>query len=47
MRKDVPVLLVEDDRIGVSGYIIKPVDFHKFIETIEIINFYWSLSEVP
>lgn len=35
--------LVETYRIGVNSYIVKPVDFQKFIETVAQIDFYWLL----
>ncbi len=31
----------------VAGYIIKPVDFPKFVDAVNVISLYWSLSEVP
>ncbi len=55
--KSIPVVVLttskeENDRcesfnIGVAGYIIKPVDFNKFVEVIKLINMYWTLSESP
>ena len=52
MRNSEPVLLVEDDNIesfnlGIAGYIVKPVDYKKFVETIRVIKLYWTLSESP
>ena len=38
---------VESYDLGIVGYIIKPVDFDKFVEVIRTIDQYWSLSEVP
>ena len=32
--------------LGASGYMIKPVDYKKFIEVIRAINMYWTLSEI-
>jgi CheY-like chemotaxis protein len=34
-------------QLNVAGYIIKPVDYTKFVEAIRIINLYWTLSEMP
>ena len=34
-------------RLNVAGYIIKPVDYHKFVEAIQTIDLYWTLSELP
>ena len=33
--------------LGVAGYILKPVDYEEFVETIEVLDAYWSLSELP
>ena len=32
---------------GVAGYMVKPADYKKFVETIRTINLYWTLSELP
>jgi len=55
--KRIPVVVLttsrnEQDRfesfnLGVAGYMIKPVDYHKFVEIMRMINFYWTLSELP
>ena len=39
--------IVESFRLSVSGYIIKPVDYKKFVEAIRTIDLYWTLSELP
>lgn len=39
--------IVESFKLGVAGYIVKPVDYHKFVDTIRTIDLYWTLSEVP
>jgi CheY-like chemotaxis protein len=54
--KHIPVVVLttskdENDRVetfnlSVAGYIIKPVDFDRFLEAVKIINLYWSLSEL-
>ncbi len=33
--------------LGVVGYIVKPVDYKKFVEAIRTIDLYWTLSELP
>jgi CheY-like chemotaxis protein len=38
---------VEAYNLNVAGYIVKPVTFTKFVEAIETLNKYWSLSEMP
>jgi CheY-like chemotaxis protein len=37
---------VESFNLGVAGYMIKPVDYIKFVEIIRTINLYWTLSEL-
>jgi len=40
--------LVESYRLGVNSYIVKPVDFEKFLETVSKVGFYWSLmNKIP
>lgn len=38
---------VEAYNLNVAGYILKPVTFSKFVEAVETLNKYWSLSEMP
>jgi len=55
--KRIPVIVLttsleEIDRVdtfnlGVAGYMVKPVDYKKFVEVVKAINLYWSLSELP
>ena len=35
--------LVESYRLGVNSYIVKPVDFRKFVESVRTLGFYWLL----
>jgi CheY-like chemotaxis protein len=54
--KDIPVIVLttskedndrlESFRLSVAGYIIKPVDFDKFVEAVNTFNLYWTLSEI-
>jgi DNA-binding NarL/FixJ family response regulator len=39
--------IVESFKLSVAGYIIKPVDYQKFVEAIRTIDLYWTLSELP
>lgn len=39
--------VVESFRLCVAGYIVKPVDYKKFVEAIKTIDLYWTLSELP
>jgi CheY-like chemotaxis protein len=34
-------------KYNVAGYIIKPITFSSFVETIDVLNRYWSMSEMP
>lgn len=33
--------------LNVAGYILKPVQMDKFIETVSCLNLYWSIIELP
>ncbi len=33
--------------LGAAGYMIKPVDYTKFVEVISTVMFYWNSSELP
>lgn len=54
--KRIPVVVLttskaEQDKVdsfdlGVAGYMIKPVDYQKFIEVVKTIDMYWTLSEL-
>ena len=35
--------IIESYRLGVNSYIVKPVDFDKFVEAIKGLGFYWLL----
>ena len=55
--KKIPVVVLttsQEDRdkidsfqLSVAGYIVKPVDYVKFVEAVRAINLYWTLSELP
>ena len=32
---------------SVAGYIVKPVDYNRFLDAMKILNLYWTLSELP
>ncbi len=38
---------VDSFRLSVAGYMIKPVDYQKFVDVMRTINVYWTLSELP
>jgi len=39
--------VIETFQLNVAGYMIKAVDYKKFVETIRAIDLYWTLSEIP
>jgi len=39
--------ILESFELSAAGYIVKPADYKKFVETIRVINQYWTLSEIP
>ena len=55
--KQIPVIVLttskdEGDKMecfefSVAGYIIKSTDYKKFVESLKILNLYWTLSELP
>ena len=55
--KSVPVVVLTSSReeqdmlqsykLGVAGYMIKPVNYQQFVETIRVIDLYWTLSQFP
>ena len=55
--KSIPVIVLttsheDQDRIqsfnlGVAGYMLKPVNYQRFIEMVRTIDMYWTLSELP
>ena len=39
--------IIESYKLSAAGYIVKPVDYKKFVEAIRTINVYWTISELP
>ena len=39
--------IMDSFKFSVGGYIVKPVDYTKFVEAIKAIDLYWTLSELP
>lgn len=37
---------VNSYNLGVSGYMLKPVDYSQFVEVVKTIDLYWTLSEI-
>ncbi len=38
---------VESFNLSVAGYMIKPIDYLKFVEIMKTISLYWTLSKLP
>jgi len=40
--------IIESYELGVNSYIVKPVDYDKFVEAVRVIGLYWLLlNESP
>ena len=39
--------IFEGFKLNVAGYMVKPVDYRKFVEMMQAIDLYWTLSELP
>jgi CheY-like chemotaxis protein len=39
--------IIQTFKLGVGGYIIKPIDYWKFVEAVRTLAMYWTLSELP
>lgn len=37
----------ESYNLGVAGYILKPVDYSKFVDAFRTLNLYWNLCKLP
>jgi len=38
---------IDSFKLGIAGYIVKPVDYMQFVEVIKTIKDYWTFSELP
>jgi len=38
---------IESFKLGIAGYILKTVDYKRFATIMEVMDMYWSLSELP
>jgi len=39
--------VVESFNLGVAGYIVKPVNYMRFVEAMKTLDMYWTLSRLP
>lgn len=39
--------VVESFKVGAGGYVVKPVDIEKFLNTVRLLDLYWTLSVEP
>ena len=39
--------IVESYQLGVNSYIVKPIEFDKFVETVHSLGYYWLLLNEP
>jgi len=39
--------LIESYQIGINAYVVKPVNFHEFVEAIKKIGAFWILTNEP
>jgi len=33
--------------LGVAGYVVKPVDYQRFLDAMRVLDLYWTLCELP
>ena len=39
--------IAESYRHSAAGYIVKPIDYHAFVDTVAAIGLYWTINEMP
>ena len=39
--------IMETFELGVAGYMVKPVNYSKFVDVVKTIKIYWALSQSP
>ena len=55
--KHIPVVMITSSReeqdlvhsyqLGVNAYVVKPVDFQKFVESVKQVGFFWAIINEP
>ena len=38
---------VESYKLGINGYVVKPVDFHEFVDAVRDLGVFWALVNEP
>ena len=38
---------IESYKLGINGYVIKPVDFHEFVDAVRDLGVFWALVNEP
>ena len=39
--------LVSTYNLGVNAYVVKPVDFHEFVEAVKLLGGFWAVVNEP
>ena len=39
--------VIECYHLGVNAYVVKPVDFHEFVDAVKELGLFWSILNVP
>jgi DNA-binding response OmpR family regulator len=39
--------IVRSYRLGTNAYVVKPVDFHSFIEAVKTLGTFWTIHNEP
>jgi hypothetical protein len=38
---------IKGDKLGVNAYVVKPVDFHEFVNAIKELGMFWAIINEP
>ena len=38
---------VESYRLGVNAYVVKPIDFHRFVDAVKVLGVFWAVINEP
>jgi DNA-binding response OmpR family regulator len=39
--------IIEGYRIGTNGYVVKPLDFHQFVDAVKLTGAFWAIINEP